>query len=112
MRGGPPSFRDRSTRPGRRQRACHYTPSNRTEEGTVNPTARWPERLEHLASLPRADAMAVVSHSGPSTIFTYRISDPVDSLAALRAHRFDRAYAAPPLPPTAAAPLPPRSVVA
>src|SRR5439155_13037183 len=91
MRGGPPSFRDRSTRPGRRQRACHYTPSNRTEEGTVNPTARWPERLEHLATLLRAAAMPVVSQSGPSTIFTYRISAPADFLAALAPDALDRA---------------------
>src|SRR6185436_1816211 len=42
--------------------------------GTVNPTARWPERLELLATLLRADALAVISATpeGPTTVFSYR----------------------------------------
>jgi DNA-binding NarL/FixJ family response regulator/putative methionine-R-sulfoxide reductase with GAF domain len=61
--------------------------------GTVNPTARWPERLEHLASLLRADALAVVSATptGPATIFGYRISESVDWTATLGADLFARA---------------------
>ena len=46
--------------------------------------------------------MAVVSQSGPSTIFTYRISEPVDWLAALGADAFDRADRGPFVTPIAA----------
>ena len=64
-----------------------------TRRGTVNPTARWPERLEHLATLLRADALAVVSatSAGPSAIFSYRLSGTVDWLAALGTDVFARA---------------------
>src|SRR6266850_743506 len=71
---------------------------NRTEEGpTVNPTARWPERLEHLATLLRADAVAVVSATanGPTAIFSHRIDRPVDWLGALGADLFERAARGP-----------------
>ena len=48
--------------------------------GTVNPTARWPERLELLATLLRADALAVVSATTPvpATIFAYRLGKTPD----------------------------------
>jgi DNA-binding NarL/FixJ family response regulator/putative methionine-R-sulfoxide reductase with GAF domain len=48
--------------------------------GTVNPTARWPERLELLATLLRADALAVVSATTPvpATIFAYRLGKAPD----------------------------------
>jgi len=59
---------------------------------TVNPTARWPERLEHLATLLRADALAVVSATpaGPSTVFSYRLDGDVDWFAVLGADLFAR----------------------
>src|SRR6266850_765429 len=71
-----------------------YNPANPHRGGvTVNPTARWPERLEHLATLLRADAMAVVSAGpdGPTAIFTHRIETPLDWLAVLGSDVFDRA---------------------
>jgi DNA-binding NarL/FixJ family response regulator len=87
------------TRDRRPHASCHtYNPRNRTEEGpTVNPTARWPERLDYLATLLRADAVAVVSASaeGPTAIFTHRIDRPVDWLAALGTDLFERAARGP-----------------
>jgi len=70
---------------------------------TVNPTARWPERLEHLATLLRADAVAVVSATadGPTAIFSHRLDRPIDWLGALGADLFERAARGPfvtPLP--------------
>lgn len=46
----------------------------------VNPTARWPDRLEHLATLLRAEALAIVTSEGErfTTLFSYRIADGVD----------------------------------
>ena len=43
----------------------------------VNSTARWPERLEHAATLLRAEGAAVVALRGGefTTLFSYRI-DP------------------------------------
>ncbi len=63
------------------------------EEGTVNPTARWPERLEHLATLLRADALAVVSArpDRPVTVFSHRVSGEPDWQAVLGADLFARA---------------------
>ena len=60
---------------------------------TVNPTARWPERLEHLATLLRADALAVISATaeGPTTVFAYRLEASPDWSAALGADMFARA---------------------
>ena len=68
-----------------------------TEEGTVNPTARWPERLEHLATLLRADALAVISatSTGPATIFSYRLETPPDWSSALGADFLSRAERGP-----------------
>ena len=66
-------------------RATPTIPQTGTRRGTVNPTARWPERLEHLATLLRADALAVVSATSdkPSAIFSYRLTEPIDWLSAL-----------------------------
>ena len=73
--------------------ATHTIPQTGGGGGTVNPTARWPERLEHLASLLRADAVAVVSAtaSGPSTLFSHRLTKPIDWSAALGEDLFARA---------------------
>jgi DNA-binding NarL/FixJ family response regulator/putative methionine-R-sulfoxide reductase with GAF domain len=70
-----------------------YNPENHRGGVTVNPTARWPERLEHLATLLRADAMAVVSAGpdGPTAIFTHRLETPLDWFAVLGSDVFDRA---------------------
>src|SRR6267378_5184037 len=70
-----------------------YNPENPPRRVTVNPTARWPERLEHLATLLRADAMAVVSAGpdGPTAIFTHRIETPIDWFGALGMDLFERA---------------------
>ncbi len=70
-----------------------YNPENHRGGVTVNPTARWPERLEHLATLLRADAMAVVSAGpdGPTAIFTHRIETPIDWFGALGMDLFERA---------------------
>ena len=72
--------------------ATHTIPKTE-EEGQVNPTARWPERLEHLATLLRADALAVISEtaSGPATIFSHRLPKPIDWSAALGPDAFTRA---------------------
>ena len=46
----------------------------------VNSTARWPERLEHAATLLRAEGAAVLSLRGGefTTLFSYRIDPGVD----------------------------------
>src|SRR4029078_92189 len=81
-RAALPSFRDRTTDVRRRHTPCPpYNPANRHGgRATVNPTARWPERLEHLATLLRADALAVISATpdGPTTVFSYRLHAPPD----------------------------------
>ncbi|HEY6959289.1 MAG TPA: response regulator [Candidatus Limnocylindria bacterium] len=48
--------------------------------GPVNPTARWPDRLEHLATLLRADALAIVTAEGDrfTTLFSRRVAENVD----------------------------------
>ncbi len=73
--------------------ATDTIPQTGLRRGTVNPTARWPERLEHLATLLRADALAVVSATptGPATIFSYRLDGDVDWFDALGADLFARA---------------------
>ncbi len=50
------------------------------EERPVNSTARWPERLEHAATLLRAEGAAVLSlRDGTlATLFSYRIGPDVD----------------------------------
>ena len=47
---------------------------------SVNSTARWPERLEHAATLLRAEGAAVLSLRGGefTTLFSYRIGPEVD----------------------------------
>ena len=59
---------------------------------TVNSTARWPARLEHLAWLLRAEAVAVVVATAdpPSTVFSHRI-DTADWHAILGQDAFARA---------------------
>ncbi len=58
----------------------------------VNTTARWPQRLEHLAWLLRAEAVAVVVATAdpPSTVFAHRI-DAADWHAILGEDAFARA---------------------
>ena len=58
----------------------------------VNSTARWPKRLEHLAWLLRAEAVAVVvaATDPPSTVFSHRI-ESADWHAILGADAFARA---------------------
>jgi DNA-binding NarL/FixJ family response regulator/putative methionine-R-sulfoxide reductase with GAF domain len=50
------------------------------EDRPVNSTARWPERLEHAATLLRAEGAAVLSIQGGTltTLFSYRIAPDVD----------------------------------
>src|SRR6186997_14932 len=70
-----------------------YTPANRGRgRVTVNSTARWPARLENLAWLLRAEAVAVVVATAdpPSTVFSHRI-DAADWHAILSQDAFARA---------------------
>ena len=70
-----------------------YTPANRGRgRVTVNSTARWPARLEHLAWLLRAEAVAVVVATAdpPSTVFSHRI-EAADWHAILGEDAFARA---------------------
>src|SRR5438552_2054632 len=50
------------------------------EDRPVNSTARWPERLEHAATLLRAEGAAVLSLKDGTlaTLFSYRIGADVD----------------------------------
>ena len=79
----------------RGQGPCHVQ-SRKPERGgpPVNSTARWPERLEHLAWLLRAEAVAVVVATAdpPSTVFSHRI-DTADWNAILGEDAFARAAA-------------------
>lgn len=72
---------------------CHIQ-SCKPERGgpPVNSTARWPQRLEHLAWLLRAEAVAVVVATAdpPSTVFSHRI-DAADWHAILGEDAFARA---------------------
>jgi DNA-binding NarL/FixJ family response regulator/putative methionine-R-sulfoxide reductase with GAF domain len=58
-------------------RQTHASGDGRT---SVNSTARWPERLEHAATLLRAEGTAVISlQSGAwTTLFSYRIDGGLD----------------------------------
>ncbi len=72
---------------------CHLQ-SCKPERGgpPVNSTARWPQRLEHLAWLLRAEAVAVVVATAdpPTTVFSHRI-DAADWPAILGEDAFARA---------------------
>src|SRR5258705_7496774 len=75
------------------QGTCHI-PSRKPERGgpPVNSTAPWPQRLEHLAWLLRAEAVAVVVATAdpPTTLFSHRI-EGADWHAILGADAFARA---------------------
>src|SRR5947207_951962 len=63
---------------GRGQTTCHPydSPNGGAWEDTVNPTARWPERLAHIAALLRAEGAAVLATSGDDlrTVFAHEVS--------------------------------------
>src|SRR5437660_436579 len=63
---------------GRGQTTCHPydSPNGGAWEDTVNPTARWPERLAHIAALLRAEGAAVLATSGDDlrTVFAHEVA--------------------------------------
>ena len=63
---------------GRGQTTCHPydSPNGGAWEDTVNPTARWPERLAHIAALLRAEGAAVLATSADDlrTVFAHEVS--------------------------------------
>src|SRR5439155_18658313 len=63
---------------GRGQTTCHPydSPNGGAWEDSVNPTARWPERLAHIAALLRAEGAAVLATSGDDlrTVFAHEVS--------------------------------------
>lgn len=65
------------------------------EERPVNSTARWPERLEHAATLLRAEGAAVLSlqDGALATLFSYRIAPDVDWSALVGSDRLRAALA-------------------
>src|SRR5439155_122660 len=75
------------------QGSCHLH-SGKPEQGgrPVNSTARWPQRLEHLAWLLRTEAVAVVVATAdpPSTVFSHPI-EGADWHAILGEDAFARA---------------------
>lgn len=77
--------------------ATDTIPQTRVRRATVNPTARWPDRLEHLATLLRADALAIVAIEAGrlTTLFSYRIVDGTDWPAVLGADVFTSAERGP-----------------
>jgi len=69
--------------------------SGEWEVRPVNSTARWPERLEHAATLLRAEGAAVVALRGGefTTLFSYRIDPGVDWSALVGPERLHAAMA-------------------
>ena len=63
---------------------------------SVNSTARWPERLEHAATLLRAEGTAVISlqRGAWTTLFSYRVDARLDWSSLVGADRLDAALAA------------------
>ena len=61
--------------------------------GRISTTARWPERLHHVATLLRAEAAAVVTLTadGARAVFAYRIDPETDWRALLGAAVVERA---------------------
>src|SRR6266550_1449151 len=63
---------------GRGQTTCHAydSPNGGAWEVSVNPTARWPERLAHIAVLLRAEGAAVLATSGDDlrTVFAHDVA--------------------------------------
>src|SRR6266540_6573306 len=93
LRAAPPSSSDRGTWSAGRQGSCHvHSCKPGARRTTVNSTARWPQRLGHLAWLLRAEAVAVVVATAdpPSTVFSHRI-DAADWHAILGQDAFARA---------------------
>lgn len=78
-------------------RATGTLPKTGLRRGTVHPTARWPDRLEHLAALLRAEALVVISSTpaGPTTIFSYRLESSPDWTAVLGVDLFARSERGP-----------------
>ena len=62
----------------RGQGTCHAydSPNGGAREDTVNRTARWPERLAHIAALLRAEGAAVLATSGDDlrTVFAHEVA--------------------------------------
>jgi DNA-binding NarL/FixJ family response regulator/putative methionine-R-sulfoxide reductase with GAF domain len=76
-----------------KQRATRRIRQTGAREGTVSSTARWPERLSHIAALLRAEGAAVLSLSGDAlaTIFAHQISAETDWRAIFDADAVVRA---------------------
>jgi DNA-binding NarL/FixJ family response regulator len=68
-------------------------------EDSVNSTARWPERLAHIAALVRAEAAAVLATSGDAlqTVFAHDVSGDTDWRAIFDADTVVRALGGTPV---------------
>src|SRR5437870_2810678 len=63
-------------RAGKRRAIGMIRQTGGAREESVNPTARWPERLAHIAVLLRAEGTAVLATSGDDirTVFAHDVS--------------------------------------